>query len=578
MATAFRTPLSPAPRYAAPQRPRFNTNPSLGGLHSPPLRSGRGRSSVDNDAIPGRTIEDRLTGPSVNGIQMIGEGPDVQHPPALPGRPAKPTRPVPSIPDMQSDAAPMLVDPAPTPSPAISTNAITEFPLPPVRDSMALSRSAGAHSSASARTSSSGHTSTIEATPARPELVPAWEPDVKKHIPEEATLDSRIASYARLSEPPPKLRSQILARERGVTAELKEHDRMEMKGAAGERRGLQSFGSGSVLAESDEREKLGMLRQPAVNGLIRIEKSANLNSNRGGSTMVGNTSGKGKGKMRDQAIGMLSDLSGIAGEWALDPSLARLGSSANGHHAGRPSLDTNGSMAYSARTASSATGSRNSLFPGSSDQGHSLHSINSGSTLAMQDDPMNSSIWKKRKRFSQNVAHGGKNEPSAPAAVFETDKGNIDVRLSIVDDSARAQVVTYGGNTVMEQYMGSNTAGATAKKGLLNAKTQDIHAPPDAGIYGTEYALGETCAKVEILTRKGNVRVELPEIQRGRQAALQITSRDGNLFISLYVHRAPVSETRYLLPCETQSGELCGTHSMLNGAESIRSAFAKYQI
>jgi hypothetical protein len=334
---------------------------------------------------------------------------------------------------------------------------------------------------------------------------------VKKHIPEEATLDSRIASYARLSEPPPKLRSQILARERGVTAELKEHDRLDTRGAVSDRRGLQISASGSVPAGSDEREKLGMLRQPAVNGLIRIEKSANLNGNKSGPTMMGDMSRKGKGKMRDQAIGILSDLSGIAGEWALDPSLARLGSAQNGHHAGRPSLDTNGSStAYSTHTASSATGSRNSLFPASSEQGHSLHSINSGSTLAMQDDPMNSSIWKKRKRFSQNAVHDGKNESSAPAAVFETDKGNIDVRLAIVDDGARSQAVSQGGNTLMEQYMGSSAIGGTAKKGLLNAKSQDTcTSPAVTGVYQTERSFGETCARVEILTRKGNVRVEL---------------------------------------------------------------------
>ncbi|KAJ9124368.1 hypothetical protein QFC22_001168 [Naganishia vaughanmartiniae] len=353
--------------------------------------------------------------------------------------------------------------------------------------------------------------------PEPPELVPEWEPDVKKHIPEEATLDSRIASYARLSEPPPKLRGQILARERGVTAQLKEHDRAETRGSVSEKRGIPNSGSGTVAIESDERERLGMLRQPAVNGLLRIEKSANLNSNKGGSMMMmGDTSRKGKGKMRDQAIDMLSDLSGIAGEWAIDPSLPRLGSTASGKMAERPSLDTNGSMAYSTRTSSSATGSRNSLFPASSDLGHSLHSLNSGSTqAAMQDDPMNSSIWrKKRKRFPPNVVTDGKNDSTAPTAVFETDKGNIDVRLAVVGDGARAHAVTQGGSTMMEQYMGSKAAGGTARKGLLNARNQDMNiAPTDAGVYGTECTFGETCARVEILTRKGNVRVELVSIR-----------------------------------------------------------------
>ncbi|KAJ9094642.1 hypothetical protein QFC19_007855 [Naganishia cerealis] len=528
MAATIRTPLSPAPRYPAPQRPRFNTNPSLGGLHSPHIGSGKGKSSRENNGQSRQETSPtpRLTGLSSSGVPLTGGSPDLKRLPILPDRPNQPTTSISNVQDGNSTAIPMSVDIVPTPSPAISTKAVSGFPLPPFRESTTLPPSAANQpTSSSAATSSSGHASTIDSNPSRirplpprpgppkPELVPEWEPDVKQHIPEEATLDSRIASYARLSEPPPKLRSQILARERGVATELKEYDRIETKGSAGERRGMLNSGIGTEAAsESVEREKLGMLRQPAVNGLVRIEKSANQNSNKTGS--MGDMSLKRRGKMRDQAIGMLSDLSGIAGEWVLDPSLPRLGSSSgidgrsSGGNEARPFLDSKGSAtAYSTRTSLSATDSRNSLLP--SDQGgHSLHSANS-SSMMMVDDTNGSSIWKKRKRISQDASRGKKSE-GFPAAVFETDKGNIDVRLAIVNDGARMQAAPRSGSTVMEHYVGSKATIGTARKGLLNARSEDMHSiPTDGSDFGADLAAGETCAKVEILTRKGSVRVEL---------------------------------------------------------------------
>lgn len=308
---------------------------------------------------------------------------------------------------------------------------------------------------------------------AQPELIPEWEPDVKVHIPESATLDARIASYSRFAEPPPKLRSKVLAREQGVPIALE----VDPSSAAGGREGRQAPRRGMLNAPpTGERERLGRLRKPAVNGLVRIEK---------GSTPA---SSKGKGKMRDTALHLVSDLSGIAGEWTLDPALPRLGSIPAS--ASRPSLG-----AYSTRSALSATGSRNSLL--TSEQGHSLRSSGTDSSLDLTGEST-ASIWKKRKRLPQDI---GETRRTLPTAVFETDKGNIDVRLAVVDDASFPVTGVRTGDTTTERYM----QGATERKGLLNARVEGDGALTN----GLGAPSEDSCARVEVLTRKGNVRVEV---------------------------------------------------------------------
>lgn len=214
-----------------------------------------------------------------------------------------------------------------------------------------------------------------------------------------------------------------------------------------------------------------------MNGLIRIEK---------GSTPA---SSKGKGKMRDTALHLVSDLSGIAGEWTLDPALPRLGSIPAS--ASRPSLG-----AYSTRSALSATGSRNSLS--TSEQGHSMRSSGTDSSLDLTGE-YTGSIWKKRKRLPQDF---GETQRKLPTAVFETDKGNIDVRLAVVDDAAFPVPDAKMGDTTTERYM----QGVTERKGLLNARTEG----DAAGLGGGVGVPGvDSCARVEVMTRKGNVRVEV---------------------------------------------------------------------
>lgn len=139
-------------------------------------------------------------------------------------------------------------------------------------------------------------------------------------------------------------------------------------------------------------------------------------------------------------------------------------------------------------------------------------------------------------------------------AVFETDKGNIDVRLAVIDSaSSTGGIVPEAGDTLTERYVRGE------RRGLLNARSGP-----------SEVQNGETSARVEVVTRKGNVRVELvscrgrvseqcliflqAELETGRQVALHVTSRDGessliilasvtdivisgNVFISLYVQR-----------------------------------------
>lgn len=108
--------------------------------------------------------------------------------------------------------------------------------------------------------------------------IPAWEPDVKAHIPPNVTLDSRQAAYAQQGNPPPLLRTAIDAR------------------------------------QDAKRDRVGMLRRPAVNGIVVLQEGP-----KGGGSLRGSKDRKGKGKVE---IGLgTENRGGIAGEYVLDPSL-----------------------------------------------------------------------------------------------------------------------------------------------------------------------------------------------------------------------------------------------------------------
>jgi hypothetical protein len=222
--------------------------------------------------------------------------------------------------------------------------------------------------------------------------------------------------------------------------------------------GIGSSSSNSTGPVLPERERLGLIRQPAVNGLVRTERRARVD---------GAAGGKGKGKMREQVAGFVSDLSGIAGEWTLDPAIPR--GNETGNASSRPSL---------------ASGSRNSFA--TSDQGHS--SIAASGSMEWQPESVSSvsSRWKSRNRPLEGSV------PAQATAVFETDKGNIDVRLAVVDSgTSTGGIVPESGDTLTERYVHGE------RRGLLNARGP------------SEVQGGESCAKVEVVTRKGNVRVEL---------------------------------------------------------------------
>jgi hypothetical protein len=85
--------------------------------------------------------------------------------------------------------------------------------------------------------------------------------------------------------------------------------------------------------------------------------------------------------------------------------------------------------------------------------------------------------------------------------VFETDKGNIDVRLAVVDDASFPATGVKTGDTTTERYM----QGATERKGLLNVRVEGDGALTN----GLGASSVDSCARVEVLTRKGNVRVEV---------------------------------------------------------------------
>lgn len=110
--------------------------------------------------------------------------------------------------------------------------------------------------------------------------IPAWEPDLKPHIPPNVTLDSRHAAYTSIGNPPPLLRSAVQGR------------------------------------EDPKRERAGMLRRPAVNGVVVLQEGPK-GGGAGGS--LRDRKGKGKGKVE---IGLgTENKGGIAGEYVLDPSL-----------------------------------------------------------------------------------------------------------------------------------------------------------------------------------------------------------------------------------------------------------------
>lgn len=99
-----------------------------------------------------------------------------------------------------------------------------------------------------------------------------------------------------------------------------------------------------------------------------------------------------------------------------------------------------------------------------------------------------SSRWGSRSRIAGNAQ-----DTAEATAVFETDKGNIDVRLAIVDSGGPSGgLAAATGDTLTERYVRGE------RRGLLNARSGP-----------SEVRGGETSARVEVVTRKGNVRVEL---------------------------------------------------------------------
>lgn len=143
MATITHTPLSPPPRYPVPLRPRYNTNPSGGNNGGSTPRSRR--STADRSAATGSLGKEA--------VKLL---------PIIPGHQIDPRY----LPDEPSTAAdPMSVDP-PTPSPAISTNAISEFPLPPQRPPPPIPMETESGSSSSSHGMSSRQN--VRPLPARP--------------------------------------------------------------------------------------------------------------------------------------------------------------------------------------------------------------------------------------------------------------------------------------------------------------------------------------------------------------------------------------------------------------------------
>jgi hypothetical protein len=173
------------------------------------------------------------------------------------------------------------------------------------------------------------------------EQIPAWEPDVKAHIPPNVTLDSRQAAYAQIGNPPPMLRSAIVAR------------------------------------QDPTRDRAGMLRRPAVNGVIVLRESPRA---------VGKVDKKGKGRSGEET-------GGVAGEYVLDPSL--------------PSSLPEDAVSLSRDLALTAGGT-------------------------------------KRKH--------GSIDGERPTAIFKTIAGDIDLRLSVVnEESMRGDDLMLGGSSVQSR-------------------------------------------------------------------------------------------------------------------------------
>lgn len=133
MATITHTPLSPPPRYSVPLRPRFNTNPSPGNgsvpYTTPRTTTGQTDTTGDGDAGVGGSSNGSLgTRQGEQGIKLL---------PVLPGRQVDTTRLTNETNPFSTLTAPAPMDLAPSPSPALSINAIPEFPLPPRRDPFA---------------------------------------------------------------------------------------------------------------------------------------------------------------------------------------------------------------------------------------------------------------------------------------------------------------------------------------------------------------------------------------------------------------------------------------------------------
>ena len=120
------TPLSPAPRFTAPLRPRYKTNPSQG--VSNVRESGSATRQGSKDTGKGKPLDQSVHKP----IRTV-------HAPIMP-----------------MDTADMVVDVL-TPSLAIP-NDMNEFPLPPQRS---------LHSNSGAA-STEGHTATFRPLPPRP--------------------------------------------------------------------------------------------------------------------------------------------------------------------------------------------------------------------------------------------------------------------------------------------------------------------------------------------------------------------------------------------------------------------------
>lgn len=183
-------------------------------------------------------------------------------------------------------------------------------------------------------------------------------------------MDSRAQAYSALEAPPARLRSRV------------------------ERR------------QNPKRQRAGMLRRPAVNG-VAIQ---------------------GKGKGRDE---------GITGEWVLDPALSR---AANGYGSQRPGM-------------------------------------------AKRKTSRMERLTSRRKRGSLD---------ELPTATFETDKGNLDLRLAVVNQALSEQ----------------NGPGAGLVGGLDSDFRRQVEQVANGGAGSGDLGLVQT-ASAQVVSQRGHIRVEL---------------------------------------------------------------------